>query len=506
MTARRRSAVSEKSLSLAPESDKGDDSAAPAAPSTPLLPSHDRLMTSQTPASFAHLEGAGPAPTGTGRSAEVVTVDTGGDEGSDVEPPKKRKTGRAKGTSNVRSQSMGSIDEGTSKKAPKKNSAPWVAARLDEKAGKLERLIDQMAARINDALSTAESARMEIASLRDKIARLEGEIQALREERGRVYDSGSESNDDTRNAASKRAGKRKATTPDNEGADVKRARRDRSPSAPAHRDDEESEGEVSDEREEHSCPSPPSQSGERRPLMERISSPSTHRERTPSPPRTGTATRAPPPPRAPEVHEYTPNDEPIGKRFRPYAPRGESVFSSQNAGPSGTQWHQTPYPYPNKAGNRGGHNSGGPSRGFSRGNQHGGRGGAQWVQRGGAPQRGTYQTEAHSFNARRSASPPPAPAPPPPSRPSDHREVKIGEVTWVAGETRASLKRFIEMIQAAGIGPLPTPNTVSEPTGRRGRYILVAFETSREAEVFVKLWDRWRVGSSQWKNVTAVIE
>ncbi|KAJ7467336.1 hypothetical protein B0H11DRAFT_1921375 [Mycena galericulata] len=522
-------------VSLGSESDDSRTHKSSAPPST-LSPSHDRSMAGQTPPSFAHL------PSG----SSLVQMGSKEIEGSEASPSAgKKKVGRPR-----KSLSTGNLAEGGSVKVPKQGTTAWVNMRLDQKSTKHENLMKAMENRISDTESSAVSAQHEITTLRDRIAKLEAEmealVRALRDARNGAYSTGSESGRESQaegdDADERDKGKRKALSPDNP-PDAKRARRSRSRSRYSQRSEDEGEWSGEDDVSHLRNPS-------RKSLKERLSSPDQHhahtgmppppppRSRSTTPPRRGRSSGRRPPTPSPPPPPERPRDDHLGDHPRQrsdadtasrggYHGRGNEYDAAHASGsnmppptgPRGGSQGRAKRVFPSfRGGGHRGQNYGAGNRGGQgRGNE------GPWNERGNAPRgRGGYYSASSSSNpynnnyASSSSAPYRSPSPPmppphdesppaPPTYPSKRPAVRIGEVAWVANKTRDGLMSFVNMIRDEKMGPIPTPKTVSEPEGKKGRYVVATFHTRHDAGNFVKAWERWRVNSG-WNKVSAVLD
>ncbi|KAJ7714026.1 hypothetical protein DFH07DRAFT_785843 [Mycena maculata] len=160
------------------------------------VPSHRRSLAKQGPAVLA--KALASANTAT---AEDTTVPGASDMAAPPtsvpapapvgDPPKKRKPGCPKNEASLsRTASTSSITE----KPPAKNSVAYGLACLEQVRTEMKALIEGINKKVSNANIKAETCRLELRTMAQKLDQLEGELRALREERQNIFDdTGSES-------------------------------------------------------------------------------------------------------------------------------------------------------------------------------------------------------------------------------------------------------------------------------------------------------------------------
>ncbi|KAJ6524382.1 hypothetical protein DFH09DRAFT_1418520 [Mycena vulgaris] len=436
---------------------QGDDAPAPPPPPPPpppnITPSHQRSVAGQTAASLAR-----------------AASQTGATEGEEQPPPKspiKKRTG-------TRSSNTLGEQEASSTKPPRKGSEKWVSEQWEVKTGKLQSLVQSMVTRIEDTESSAASTEVEIHTLRDKIAKLEGEIQSLRDERANTYDTGTDSDGNSRRRSdsgrrnARRAEKRKASSP------VHPSKRSRIG------DSRLAEKEAAMGKKEAAVLLCPRRAGQR---SFRIGSPMRRSVR-----------------RLPSgiIHQR------LGEKIEVEAPRKSGTSATLRLSQRrvrGRPWVQARRPglipstslmSPTPAAEA--------ISGAIEGPRIVGEDRRHFVEEEGvivARIEVKDKVAGGISNGNLTKSAPPAPA-----FPVGRPEVVIGQVLWTTGNTRNDLMTFVDKIKTAGFGPVPVPRRVSEPLEGRSRHIVAVFADRREAGVFAKCWSRW-AGGTDWENTKA---
>ncbi|KAJ6518324.1 hypothetical protein C8R47DRAFT_1205379 [Mycena vitilis] len=211
-------------------------SSAPA--QTPVFPSHNRSMVEQTKVTYNRATGAlaaassapaalnaapvlpappaaGPPPAAVAAAPTVASAPAPAAAPSvpaavvtPVSATAKRGPGRPKKAKSVtRAQSSASLAEDGAKN-PGKNTVRYGLQQLEATKEEMRVVTGNLVDRVNDASTTAESARVEIDSLRATLHKLEQEMAALRAERDNVFDTGSESGESpVRTTGNKRKGR-----------------------------------------------------------------------------------------------------------------------------------------------------------------------------------------------------------------------------------------------------------------------------------------------------------
>ncbi|KAF7335034.1 hypothetical protein MVEN_02253600 [Mycena venus] len=442
-------------------------------------------MERQTAATFSHTEDAAPPPP----TAEIEGgTDGGGDESDEEGQPPSGKRALKKG------RSIASVG-----KEPKKLRAgtkEWIKQAYEEKQAKMEAYVETLVAQINDAKQTADDAREEIGTLRDRIAILEDDIDFLLRQRQSRYSTGSSSGSESGRSEHSVEGALKRKASDVLEPEAKRPRRGRSHSrdlrgrsqsherrSPSRsqesrrsrsRSQSRRERSYSREQRQHAYSRQEREEGEvvdkrapsqGKPLMDRLS------DAPPAPP--------PPPARAPYAAQ-----EPVAGPSKEQTPRNLSGHGSARGGNRGSPLRGGAPQYQGGLGQRGGR-GGQPTRG----------GNGKGKGRGGTHQHGAFNAPPPP-PAHRAPPPPPPPPPPEPRYPIGGANVVIGPVRWVEKQTRNGLKNFVAMMEEKGHKP-PMPTRVSEPLVSDPQYVMATFSGRREGGEFARIWNEWKKGGER---------
>ncbi|KAJ7168701.1 hypothetical protein C8R46DRAFT_1092381 [Mycena filopes] len=188
-----------------------------------VLPSHVRSMVGQTAPSFARTQDDGveavPVVTGPVITAPLVIGEAASHAAA---TPKKRGKGSTqRASARAKAPSQRAAGKGPEKeKVARKGSYKHAAESLEQATKKTDQLLTSMSNRINSVKSTAETSAHELATLRDKLARLERRIDGILAERAvraddaaradvvDEYDTGSESGGAQKRKAASSAGSR----------------------------------------------------------------------------------------------------------------------------------------------------------------------------------------------------------------------------------------------------------------------------------------------------------
>ncbi|KAJ7156266.1 hypothetical protein C8R46DRAFT_1294880 [Mycena filopes] len=521
-----------------------------AGPATPVvLPSHARSMVGQTAPSFARTQDDGveavPVVTGPVITAPVVI-----DEAASHAATTPKKKGKGRASTRAKAASQRAAGKGPEKeKVARKGSYKHAAESLEQATKKTDQLLTSMSNRINSVKSTAETSAHELATLRDKLARLERRIDGIlavrADDAARAdvvddYDTGSESGGAQKRKAASSAGSRspKRGRWETRGRSSEKGSRagstrsrstdrvsNREGSFRGDNDDEYEDGGERSESEDWDDSGTESEGGrrsvgerlaaEKRSLQDRLQSPeggqdgrddgrghSAWRERTRS--------------ASPRVRSRR-AEKRVGraKRRRSSSPPGPPSAAPSRAQDVGGNTSQprapmnwgTPF-----AVSRGGFNGrGGFNTGFN-GGPRGGRGGygqhGDFGQRGGfnggfnnalaGPSRLPAHSHQPSFAVTAHRPPPEAAFPPLTAA------VRLGPGAWTERRTFEDVCKYIAFIKASGLGPVPQPKTIGEPGGRRNRYVVATFANRHEAGTFKALWNRWCENNEKWKKMKAV--
>ncbi|KAJ7677959.1 hypothetical protein DFH06DRAFT_1316750 [Mycena polygramma] len=397
-----------------------------------------------------------------GQTAVSYNKAAGAAAAAEAAPAPKRKR-----ISSQRTLSLADATEGDDPSKPKKNTVAFALTRIAEERADCEAVSADIVRRVNDARSSAESAKVAIKTLSQKLKKHESELAALRAEVREMraerqteaqncYDTGSESGESDAVPVASSASKRKAPSPPPAAGASKRQRQEAGlEDAPAGKSKMSLQDRISHPNAPHPVPAHPAPTHSR-----------DHRSGA-----------LPPPANAG-------NPRPMPTQSDRGGPSNHAGPSSGGAGPSSTAWTEHRAPPPRRQDGRG---DSGPSRGgWGGGNR--GRGG-QKKSRG-----ASHGGDMHHGNPL----PPPA-YPPATTQQSRRAELEIGPIEWGQASYN-TLLRFCDTIDEAGFGPVPEPTWVDRPDVRN--FVIASFPSQSAATQFADAWNGW-CRDTQYQHTSA---